>query len=120
MSAANKLPLVKDAMRMMIERLGEKDRVAMVVYAGAAGCVLEGTPGNQQSTILSALDRLQAGGSTNGGQGIQLAYQMARDQFIPGAITGSCFAPMVTLMLESPIRVSWSIWLPRMLRARSS
>lgn len=84
MSAANKLPLVKDAMRMMIERLGEKDRVAMVVYAGAAGCVLEGTPGNQQTTILSALDRLQAGGSTNGGQGIQLAYQMARDQFIPG------------------------------------
>lgn len=84
MSPANKLPLVKDAMRMMIERLGEKDRVAMVVYAGAAGCVLEGTPGNQQTTILSALDRLQAGGSTNGGQGIQLAYQMARDQFIPG------------------------------------
>lgn len=84
MNAANKLPLVKDAMRMMIERLGEKDRVAMVVYAGAAGCVLEGTPGNQQTTILSALDRLQAGGSTNGGQGIQLAYQMARDQFIPG------------------------------------
>jgi Ca-activated chloride channel homolog len=84
MSPANKLPLVKDAMRMMIERLTEKDRVAIVVYAGAAGCVLEGTPGNQQATFLAALDRLQAGGSTNGGDGIQLAYQLARDQFIPG------------------------------------
>ncbi len=84
MSPANKLPLVKDAMRMMIEQLSEKDRVAMVVYAGAAGCVLEGTSGADQKTILAALDRLQAGGSTNGGQGIELAYQLARDQFIPG------------------------------------
>lgn len=86
MNEPNKLPLVKESMRMLIQQLGENDRVAMVVYAGAAGCVLESTRGDQQQQILAALDRLQAGGSTNGGQGIQLAYDLARDHFIPGGI----------------------------------
>lgn len=86
MNEPNKLPLVKEAMRMLIEQLGENDRVAMVVYAGAAGCVLESTRGDQQSEILAALDRLSAGGSTNGGDGIQLAYNLARDHYIPGGI----------------------------------
>ena len=86
MDEPNKLPLVKEAMRMLIEQLGENDRLAMVVYAGAAGCVLESTRGDQQAEILAALDRLKAGGSTNGGDGIQLAYNLARDHYIPGGI----------------------------------
>ena len=86
MNEANKLPLVKEAMQMLAQQLGENDKVAMAVYAGAAGCVLEGTRGNQQQQILAAINKLEAGGSTNGGQGIQLAYQLARDNFIPGGI----------------------------------
>ncbi len=86
MNEPNKLPLVQDAMRMLAGQLGEQDRVAIVVYAGAAGCVLEGTRGDHQPQILAAIDKLRAGGSTNGGQGIQLAYQLARDSFIPGGI----------------------------------
>ncbi len=86
MNEPNKLPLVKEAMQMLARQLGENDKVAMAVYAGAAGCVLEGTRGNQQQQILAAIDKLEAGGSTNGGQGIQLAYQLARDNFIPGGI----------------------------------
>ncbi len=86
MNEPNKLPLVKEAMRMLARQLGENDKVAMAVYAGAAGCVLEGTRGDQQQQILAAIDHLEAGGSTNGGQGIQLAYQLARDNFAPGGI----------------------------------
>ncbi len=86
MDEPNKLPLVKESMRMLIQQLGENDRVAMVVYAGAAGCVLESTRGDKQDVILGALDRLSAGGSTNGGQGIQLAYEIARDHFVPGGV----------------------------------
>jgi Ca-activated chloride channel homolog len=86
MDEPNKLPLVKESMRMLIQQLGENDRVAMVVYAGAAGCVLESTTGDRQDVILGALDRLNAGGSTNGGQGIQLAYDIARDHFVPGGV----------------------------------
>ncbi len=86
MDEPNKLPLVKESMRMLIQQLGENDRVAMVVYAGAAGCVLESTTGDKQEIILGALDRLNAGGSTNGGQGIQLAYDIARDHFVPGGV----------------------------------
>lgn len=80
----NKLPLLKRGMKLLVDQLGENDRVAMVVYAGAAGLVLPSTTGDQKQTILDALQRLQAGGSTDGGQGIQLAYQLALDNFIPG------------------------------------
>ncbi len=86
MDEANKLPLVKESLRMLIEQLGENDRIAMVVYAGAAGCVLESTRGDKQKEIMGALERLSAGGSTNGGDGIQLAYNIARDHYIPGGI----------------------------------
>lgn len=86
MDEPNKLPLVKETLRMLVEQLGENDRVAMVVYAGAAGCVLEGTRGDKQKKILRALDKLEAGGSTNGADGIQLAYQLARDGFIEGGV----------------------------------
>jgi Ca-activated chloride channel homolog len=84
MGNANKLPLLRRALKMLVDRLSERDRVTIVVYAGAAGLVLPPTPGNQQARILGALTRLRAGGSTNGGGGIKLAYKMAAAQFIKG------------------------------------
>lgn len=84
MDAPNKLPLVKQGLEMLARQLDEDDRVAMVVYAGAAGQVLPSTTGDQQPRILRALDQLQAGGSTNGGEGIRLAYQIAKENLIPG------------------------------------
>src|SRR5204862_1620466 len=80
----NKLPLVKSAMRLLVNQLRAKDRVAMVVYAGAAGLVLPSTPGNQKDKILDAIDRLQAGGSTAGGAGIRRAYDEGVANFIRG------------------------------------
>ena len=86
MRPSNKLPLLKKSMRMLVDRLTENDTVAMVVYAGASGLVLPPTTGNQKSVILHALDHLHAGGSTNGGAGIELAYKCAVDSFIRGGI----------------------------------
>jgi len=84
MQAENKLPLVQSAMRMLVNELRPNDRVAIVVYAGAAGKVLESTPGNQKQKILDAIEGLSAGGSTAGGEGIRLAYKTAREHFIEG------------------------------------
>lgn len=86
MRDANKLPLVKSAMKMLVDKLGENDRVAIVVYAGASGLVLDSIGADNKPTILSALDHLAAGGSTNGGEGIQLAYSVAVDNFIQGGV----------------------------------
>lgn len=83
MNEPNKLPLLKDAMRLLVEQMGADDRVAIVVYAGAAGLVLESTPGSDTDRILAAIDALEAGGSTAGGAGIELAYQVAQDSFLP-------------------------------------
>ncbi|NOR11635.1 MAG: DUF3520 domain-containing protein [Candidatus Aminicenantes bacterium] len=83
MEPANKLPLLKKAFKLLVNELGEKDRVSIVVYAGAAGLVLPSTPANQKDKIFTALDRLRAGGSTAGGAGIQLAYKVAWENFIP-------------------------------------
>jgi len=83
MNAANKLPLLKKAFKILVEGLRPQDRVAMVVYAGAAGVVLDSTPGNEKQTIVNALDRLNAGGSTAGGAGIALAYKIAQDHLVP-------------------------------------
>lgn len=77
MDEPDKLPLLKSAFRLLVEQLGERDRVSLVVYAGASGVVLEPTPGNQKGTILAALEQLSAGGSTHGAAGIHLAYAMA-------------------------------------------
>ncbi|MEX0324966.1 MAG: von Willebrand factor type A domain-containing protein [Puniceicoccaceae bacterium] len=82
MSDHNKLPLVKKAMDLLVHRLDGRDRVAIVVYAGASGLVLPSTTANNHATIAHALENLQAGGSTNAGAGIQLAYKVARDNFI--------------------------------------
>jgi len=82
MGSANKLPLVKAAMKMLVEQLGEGDRVAVAVYAGASGLVLDSTSCDRKEKIISALDKLQSGGSTNGGAGIELAYSVAVSNFI--------------------------------------
>ena len=84
MQQPNKLPLLKRGMRLLLGQLGESDRIAIVSYAGSAGLVLDSTPASDSDTVMQGLQQLQAGGSTNGGQGLQLAYQVARDHFIPG------------------------------------
>jgi Ca-activated chloride channel family protein len=84
MNALDKLPLLKQSLAMLVPQLRAQDRVSIVVYAGSAGLVLPPTPGDRHATILAALDRLEAGGSTNGGDGIRLAYAMARQAFIKG------------------------------------
>nr|WP_294905964.1 von Willebrand factor type A domain-containing protein [uncultured Lacibacter sp.] len=81
MSDANKLPLVKASLKLLVDQLREQDRVAIVVYAGAAGLVLPSTSGINKEKILAAIDKLEAGGSTAGGAGIQLAYKTAKEQF---------------------------------------
>ena len=86
MDEPNKLPLLKDAMKMLVENLNAKDRVAIVVYAGASGMVLPSTPCGDKQKILESLDRLQAGGSTNGGAGIKLAYATAAGNYIEGGV----------------------------------
>jgi len=82
MNTPDRLPLVKQGLKHLANQLSAKDRVAIVVYAGTSGLVLDST--NNRGEILSAIERLEAGGSTNGGQGIQLAYRVALDNFIQG------------------------------------
>ncbi|HEY1305220.1 MAG TPA: von Willebrand factor type A domain-containing protein [Vicinamibacterales bacterium] len=86
MMPPERLPLVRTAMRMLTDILTERDRVAMVVYAGSSGLVLPSTPGDQKERIHQALARLEAGGSTNGAAGIRLAYEVARANFIRGGV----------------------------------
>lgn len=81
MSDANKLPLLKSSLKMLVDELRPQDHVAIVVYAGAAGLVLEPTSGADKTKIVEALDQLQAGGSTAGGEGINLAYAVAKENF---------------------------------------
>ena len=82
MQDADKLPLLKQSFRELVGQLRAQDRVSLVVYAGSAGLVLAPTAGDQHERILAALDQLEAGGSTNGGEGLKLAYAMARQAFI--------------------------------------
>ena len=82
MNEPNKLPLVKSSLKTLTEQLNARDRVAIVVYAGTSGLVLPSTTGDRKGEILAAIDRLEAGGSTNGGEGIQLAYKIAQENFI--------------------------------------
>jgi Ca-activated chloride channel family protein len=86
MASDDKLPLVKHGLAALAEQLGPKDRVSIVVYAGAAGAVLPPTRGSNRRAILAALDSLESGGSTNGGEGIELAYKLAQRSFIKGGI----------------------------------
>lgn len=84
MDDPDKLPLVKSAMSMLAGNLSDKDRVSIVVYAGASGVVLDGCSGSDNAVIDAALERLSAGGSTAGGEGIALAYAIAEKNFIQG------------------------------------
>ena len=84
MNQPNKLPLVKSALSLLADQLTENDRVSMVVYAGASGLVLPPTTGDHRAAIRNALEQLSAGGSTNGGSGIQLAYSIAMQNFVEG------------------------------------
>ncbi len=86
MESPSKLPLLKQALQMLVQNLGEQDRVAIVVYAGASGLVLPSTSCDDAVSIQMALEQLSAGGSTNGGQGIELAYEVAQRNFIEGGI----------------------------------
>ncbi|UBF28489.1 von Willebrand factor type A domain-containing protein [Kovacikia minuta CCNUW1] len=82
MDQPNKLPLVKQSLCLLVNELAASDRVTLVVYAGNAGLVLPPTAGNQKQKILAAIDQLEAGGSTAGGAGIELAYKMAQQSFL--------------------------------------
>ncbi|HSH14029.1 MAG TPA: von Willebrand factor type A domain-containing protein, partial [Desulfurivibrionaceae bacterium] len=86
MDSPDKLPLAKNALRMLVETLNERDTVGLVVYAGAAGVVLEPTPVKEKGKILAALDNLAAGGSTAGGEGLRLAYGLAERNFKKGGV----------------------------------
>jgi len=84
MNSPNKLPLLKSAFGLLVNELRPQDKVAIVVYAGAAGLVLESTPGNKKELIMRAITNLEAGGSTAGGAGLRLAYKEAEKNFIRG------------------------------------
>ena len=86
MNATNKLPLVVEGMQLLLKQLNDDDQVAITVYAGSAGLVLDSTAAKKEKKIRKALTELAAGGSTNGGAGIALAYQTARDHFIPEGV----------------------------------
>jgi len=86
MADADKLPLLKSAFRLLVKELRPQDRVAIVVYAGSAGLVLPSTPGSEKRRILDAIDELEARGSTAGGAGIRMAYDVAKENRIDGGI----------------------------------
>jgi len=82
MSSPNKLPLLKKSLKLLVNQLSEKDKISIVVYAGSAGLVLDATTCDNKAKIFTALENLQAGGSTAGGAGIKLAYKVAKENFI--------------------------------------
>jgi Ca-activated chloride channel family protein len=86
MRPANKLPLVQESMRMLVEELGDEDRVAIVTYAGTSGLALPSTYCSEKEPILAAIDGLRAGGSTNGAGGIEMAYEIAQSHLIDGGV----------------------------------
>lgn len=86
MQSPDKLGLVKKSLRLLVNRMTAQDSIALAVYAGAAGTVLESTPGTEKAKILAAIDSLEAGGSTHGSAGIKLAYNLAEQQFVEGGI----------------------------------
>ncbi len=84
MDYPKKLPLLKRAFKLLVEQLNPKDKIAIVVYASSTGLVLPATSGSEKKLIIETLDKLEAGGSTAGGAGIQLAYKVAKDNYIKG------------------------------------
>lgn len=86
MQSPDKLGLVKRSLQLLVNQMDEDDRIALVVYAGAAGMVLDSTSGAEKTKIINGVDSLHAGGSTNGAAGIQLAYRIAEENIIEGGI----------------------------------
>ena len=86
MESENKLPLAKKALKMLVDQMDADDHISIVVYAGAAGAVLEPTSGDDEAKIFAALDNLSAGGSTAGGEGLRLAYSLAEQNFDEDAV----------------------------------
>ena len=86
MAAPNRLPLLKQSLSLLVDQLSEGDRVSIVVYAGRAGLELPATPGHEKARIKAVIGRLEASGSTNGGEGIVLAYRLAQENFIAGGV----------------------------------
>jgi secreted protein with Ig-like and vWFA domain len=86
MSAANKLPLVKQSLKLLVNELGASDRISLVTYAGQAALRLPPTPGDDKATILAAIDGLASGGSTHGSAGIEMAYARAAEHFVEGGV----------------------------------
>ncbi len=84
MKADNKLPLLKKALGLLLDELSDEDRIAVVAYAGAAGLVIESTPATEKKKILKAINKLSAGGSTAGGEGVELAYKVAKENLVKG------------------------------------
>lgn len=110
MDPPEKLPLLKESFRQLVPRLRAQDRVSIVVYAGSAGLVLPPTPGDRHGEILAALGQLEAGGSTNGGEGIDLAYAMAKQGFIEGGVN------RIVLATDGDFNVG--VWDPRALETK--
>lgn len=86
MMSTDKLPLLKSSLKLLVNEMRAQDRITLVTYASGTQVVLSPTPGNQHATIIAAIDALQAGGSTAGASGIELAYRAAQQSFIPGGI----------------------------------
>src|SRR5690606_29566820 len=86
MASGDKLPLLRRGRELRVRQMRPEDRIAIAVYAGASGLVLPSTPGKRQDDILRALHQLEAGGSTNGAQGIELAYQVAQQHFLESGV----------------------------------
>ena len=99
------MPLALQSFRMLVEQLSARDRVSIVVYAGAAGAVLEPTPGNDRGRIIAALENLHAGGSTAGGEGLRLAYSLAEQNFNRNAVNR-----VTTLRAAGPERIAPEWW----------
>jgi Ca-activated chloride channel family protein len=108
MMSPDKLPLVKQALGVLVDRLRPEDRVALVVYAGSAGLVLPSTPGDARDEIRGAIARLEAGGSTAGGAGLELAYQVARAHAGRASTRASCWPPTATSTSARRATARWS------------
>ena len=112
MNSPDKLPLLKNALKLLTNKMRAQDSVAIAVYAGASGTVLQPTAGNQKSQISAALQNLSAGGSTNGAAGIRLAYQLAQQSFIKNGINRVILATdgdfnVGTTNLDAPEHEVW-------------
>lgn len=102
-----RLDLVKSSLKLLVNNLRDKDKVAIVVYAGNASVKLESTPGSDKQKIRDAIDELTSGGSTAGGAGIQLAYKVAKQNFLP---KGNNRIILVPTAISMWVFLLWKAW----------